>query len=96
MEWKIGEAKERFSQLVRAAAEEPQLVVNRGRLVAAVIDAPTFYAFKAWQENQARTTLADVFATLRELCAEEGYQFEPAPRRDRPNMFVDALDNFSV
>lgn len=39
MPWNIAQAKQRFSEIVRRAAEGPQLIYNRKRLVAAVIDA---------------------------------------------------------
>ena len=39
MRWKIGQAKQRFSEMVRHAATEPQLICNRDRVVAAVVDA---------------------------------------------------------
>ena len=39
MSWSIAQAKQRFSELLRQAAEAPQLIFNRERMVAAVIDA---------------------------------------------------------
>ena len=50
MSWNIAQAKQRFSEVVRQAAEEPQLIYNRDHLVAAVIDAEDFEAFKQWWE----------------------------------------------
>ena len=88
-QWRIAEAKERFSELVRASAEEPQQILNRDRLVACLVDAPTYYAFEAWRQQRGQMTLAESFAELRTICAEEGYQIEAAPRQDRPNAFAE-------
>jgi glucose-6-phosphate isomerase len=93
MRWRVAAAKERFSEVVRAAAEEPQLILNRDRVVAAVVNAETFQAFEVWRSLQGRTSLAEAFAELRAICAEEGYQIEAPPRQDRPNAFANALDD---
>ncbi|MBT9582503.1 type II toxin-antitoxin system prevent-host-death family antitoxin [bacterium] len=51
MEWTIAEACQRFSQLVKGAHQEPQLITNRNRPVAAVLDAVTFLKFREWQQQ---------------------------------------------
>lgn len=43
------------------------------------------------QERQ-KSSLADAFAELRQICAEENYTIEIPPRYDRPNAFIDAID----
>ena len=92
MSWNIAQAKQRFSEVVRQAAEEPQLIYNRDHLVAAVIDAEDFEAFKQWRERTRQRTLADEFAELRQILREENYQLEIPPRVDRPNAFVERLE----
>ncbi len=92
MPWSIAQAKQRFSDLVRQTAEGPQLVYNRRRLVAAVIDAEQYRAFKEWSERAAGRTLADEFADLRRILAEEDWTLAPAPRSTRPNALAEALD----
>jgi prevent-host-death family protein len=91
MAWKVAEAKERFSAVIRAAEEEPQLILNRDRLVAAVIDAETYRAFEQWRQCEQRGSLAEAFAELRAICAETGYTLEPPPRTNRPNAFEPVL-----
>jgi PHD/YefM family antitoxin component YafN of YafNO toxin-antitoxin module len=95
MHWKVAEAKQKFSDIVRQAAREPQLIFNRDRLVAAVVDAQTFAAFQAWREQEERRSLADAFAELRQIAAEEHYSLELPPRLDRANAFVDVRDDVS-
>ena len=96
MHWHVAEAKQKFSEVLRATSEEPQLIFNRDRLVAAVVDARTFRAFQAWYEQQGKATLAGAFAELRRLCAEEGYTLTVPPRQDRDNAFVEVIANVSV
>jgi hypothetical protein len=91
MVWKVAQAKQQLSQLIRAAAAEPQRIFRRDRLVAAVVDGPTFEAFEAWREGRERRSIAECFAALRALCAEEGFAFPAVEREDRPNAFVAAL-----
>jgi prevent-host-death family protein len=89
MNWKIAEAKQRFSEVVKAAEGEPQLIYNRDRLVAAVVEPEAFRDFLDWRQETEKPTLADSFAELRRICAEEDYTLEIPPREDRPNPFAD-------
>lgn len=93
MSWNIAEAKQRFSEVVRRAAEEPQVIYNRGRPVAAVIGTETLASLEACRKQARPRTLAEEMAELRRIAAEENY--EPdfcCPRVDRPNAFVAMLD----
>jgi hypothetical protein len=55
----------------------------------------TFAEFEAWREQQARRSLADAFAELRQIAAEENYVLEVPPRQDRANAFVNTRDDVS-
>lgn len=94
--WKVGEAKQRFSELLRAATREPQGVFNRDRLVAVVIDADTHEAFQAWRAKQREGSLAEAFRQLRQLLLEERYTLKLPRRRDRLNRFTSVLDDLSL
>ncbi len=96
MNWRVAEAKQKLSAVLRAAEEEPQRIYNRDRLVAAVVAADEFEEFIAWREEQARASLGDAFRELRRLCAEESYTLELPPRQDRPNAFLDPVDDIPV
>ncbi|HKI05620.1 MAG TPA: type II toxin-antitoxin system prevent-host-death family antitoxin [Thermoanaerobaculia bacterium] len=91
MNWNVAEAKQRFSEVVRAAEDKPQMIYNRGKLVAAVVPAGDLKEYLAWREKKEEVTLADAFAELRRICAEEAYAFEAPTREDRPNPFADDL-----
>jgi prevent-host-death family protein len=95
MNWNIAQAKQRFSEVVKQASEEPQLIYNRNQPVAAVIGAEEFAAFEEWRKARSKPrTLADEFEELRQLIQAEGFEdgLELPPRSDRPNAFVEMLE----
>lgn len=96
MNWRIAQAKQKFSQLISAVRQEPQLIYNRDQLVAAVIEAKMFQQFLAWQQVQQKPSFTQTFAELARLCAEEDYHLEVTPRQNRLNPFVDDLENVSL
>jgi prevent-host-death family protein len=91
MPWNVAQARQRFSEIVRRAAEAPQLIYNRKRLVAAVIDAEDYRAFKEWSERAAGRSLADEFAELRQIMQEERYDFSLRSRSTRRSGFIETL-----
>jgi len=95
MDWKIAEAKQSFSELVKAAEDEPQWIYNRDKLVAAVVPAEILKEFLDWRRQHKGRTLGEAFAELRRICEEEDYSLEIPPRQERPNPFSDALDELS-
>jgi prevent-host-death family protein len=94
MEWTIAEARQRFSQLVKDAHLEPQLITNRSRPVAAVLDAETFLKFQEWRQ-QCRRSLFDSLQDLGRICHEENYQLAIPDRLNRTNPFAEGLDEIS-
>jgi len=92
MTWNIAQAKQRFSEVVRLSAQEPQAIYNRGERVAVLIDAKEFAAYEAWRKQAAPTTLGAEFAELRRVVAETDYQLEIPLRQDRANAFADLLE----
>lgn len=81
-DWTVGEARRRLSALLRATAAGPQRIYSRDRLVAVVVDPATFDQLSA---KQPSGSLADDFAELRRLCAEERYELPIERRVDRPD-----------
>ncbi len=94
--WKVAEAKQRFSELLRAAVGEPQTIFNRDRLVAVVVDPAAYESFQAWRTERRERSLAAAFNQLRELSAKEGYTVKLPVRRDRVNRFAKVLDDISL
>lgn len=95
MHWKIAEAKQKFSELVKAAEEEPQWIYNREKLVAAIVPAQTLREFLGWRDQKERRTVGEAFKELRRICKEEDYTLKIPPRQERPNPVPDALDELS-
>ena len=89
MDWKVAEAKQRLSEVIRAAEDEPQWLYNRDRLVAAVVEPHILQDFLAWRERQQRPSVGEAFSELRRILAEEGYTVESPSRHDRVNPFAD-------
>lgn len=90
MTWNIASAKQQFSEVVRLTAREPQVIYNRDRLVAAVISADEFEAFKQWKAKQAQPTNLELFEEIRAILASQGEDgIEIPPRTDRPSPFDD-------
>ncbi|MBE9059960.1 prevent-host-death protein [cf. Phormidesmis sp. LEGE 11477] len=94
MEWKIAQAKQRFSELVQAALAEPQPIYKRNHLVAFVVEADLFQEFLEWQQRRKEKSVADVFAEVRQVAVEEEFVLEIASREDRSNPFIDDDDVF--
>ncbi|HWP00948.1 MAG TPA: type II toxin-antitoxin system Phd/YefM family antitoxin [Methylococcus sp.] len=93
MPWNIAQAKQHFSEVVKQAAEKPQLIYNRSQPVAVLISADDYAAFEEWRKTRAKPpTLAEEFAEFRQILQEEGYEGLPEPpRTTRTNAFVQML-----
>jgi prevent-host-death family protein len=46
MHWQVQEAKQRFSEVLRAAEEEPQIVTRHGREIAVIIDIDDYHRLR--------------------------------------------------
>ena len=95
MRWNIGQAKQRFSEVVRRAATEPQLICNRDRVVAAVVDADSAERLRVMRQGRSRRSIAAAFEGLRALAKREGYRLKTPPRTTRRNAFANGLDRAS-
>jgi antitoxin (DNA-binding transcriptional repressor) of toxin-antitoxin stability system len=91
--WKIAEAKQKISEVVRAAEDEPQWIYHRDRLVTAVVPPDSLQEFLDWKAQTKRPTMAEALEQVRRICAEENYALQIPPRSNRPNPFADALDD---
>jgi prevent-host-death family protein len=97
MNWNVAQAKQHLSEVIREAAHTPQLIYNRNRPVAAVIAAEELANYETWKKTQTESgqkTIAEEFAELRQLMIEAGFEdgLEIPPRVDRPNAFVQMLE----
>jgi len=82
--WTIATARQHVPELIGRAAREPQQVYRRDKLVAAVVSPAAAHRLEALE----RPSLADKFAELQRICAEDSYELPVAPRRHRPDPFA--------
>ena len=68
------------------AAEEPQALYNRGRVVGAIVGEEEFAALE--ERRKGDRSIGEAFQELREMCQEEGYNLVVPERCDRPNPFA--------
>ena len=87
MTWNVAQAKQRFSEVLRRAQGEPQLVYRRKELVAVIL-APHAYEEMRERVEARRQTLAEVTEPIRAVMRSEGYELEVGSRADRPNPFA--------
>jgi prevent-host-death family protein len=80
--WKISEAKARLSELVAHCVEEPQVLYNRKRPVAALIDMEEYKAFEAFKRSRGTPTMGELLDELEAINHEEA-DLDPPVRRDR-------------
>ena len=97
MPWNIAQAKQHFSEVVKQATTEPQLIYNRNQPVAALISADDYAAFEEWRRTPTKPrTLAEEFAEFRQILEEEGCEELPKPPQTmRTNAFVQMLEDES-
>ena len=81
--WRIAEAKQQFSEVVRRSGDAPQKIYRRDRLVAAVVSPDVLAAIETVRRQQSPLTLADAFSDVRSACLEERYELEFPERQDR-------------
>lgn len=93
LNWEVIEAQDNFRNIIKATAQEPQLIYEQGELVVALVSGAYFQEFLSWQKQQKSTNLAEAFAELREICQSENYSLEIPARVDRVNAFLEVLED---
>ncbi|ADE55682.1 type II toxin-antitoxin system Phd/YefM family antitoxin [Coraliomargarita akajimensis] len=87
--WKISEAKARLSEVVSSCVEEPQVLYNREKPVAALIDMEEYEQFLEYKKSQRKKTMAEWLEELDEIKKQEPGDFELPPRTSRPIPYLD-------
>jgi prevent-host-death family protein len=57
--WKISEAKARLSEVVSHSVEEPQVLYNRKKPVAALIDMEEYERFLEYKKSKKKKSIAE-------------------------------------
>ena len=92
-DWKISEAKARLSEVVSHCVDEPQVLYNRKKPVAALIDMEEYEQFLEYKKSTKKKTMAELLDELREINKHEPEMDELPPRNDRPMPDFDDLDD---
>jgi hypothetical protein len=87
--WRIAEAKQQFSEVVRRSGDAPQKIYRRDRLVAAVVSPDALATIEEAGRRQSSRSLAEAFSDIRAACLEERYDLPLPERRDREAWFGD-------
>jgi hypothetical protein len=90
-EWKVGAAKQRFSEVLRRSEEEPQLIYRRDELVAAVIHVED----ETEVPGIGGRSIGDRFAEAREIVRRESYRLPVSKRRSRKDGFSSVIDDLA-
>ena len=90
MKWKISEAKARFSEMVEMGQREPQVIMNRERPVAVLMDLQTFKRFESFEHEQQRPKIGELLMELTEINQQED-DCEVPRRVDRESRTVNQL-----
>lgn len=85
--WKVSEAKAKLSALLSSCGKEPQLICNREKPVAAVLNIKLFNEFVKLKETQNEPTISDLLEELRSIQRIEIQDLEIPVRRNRINTF---------
>ena len=82
--WQVQEAKQRFSEVLRAAATRPQTITRNGTPVAVIVDIDDYRSHR-----QPRAAFADALLADLDL---DGFELPPRRRDDdrTPDPFADA------
>ncbi len=81
--WRIGAAKQQFSEVVRRSRTEPQRIYNRDQLVAAVVSPEILDEAESRERDRLDRSLADIFTEFRALCADEDWELQVGERVNR-------------
>lgn len=95
MKWTVAKARGAFSEVLKQAREEPQLIFRRHEHVAAVVSPELLRQFLDWLHHRDSRSVADALASLRTICAEEGIEPQFSKRADRANAFAEVMDELS-
>lgn len=82
--WQVQEAKQRFSEVLRAAAKRPQTITKNGTPVAVLVDIDDYRA-----RRETRPAFADALLAGLDL---DGFELPSRSRDDdrTPDLFADA------
>jgi prevent-host-death family protein len=90
--WKVAQAKQQFSEVLRLSAREPQAIYNRDERVAVLVSAAEYDEFQRWRAARSSRSPEQDFAEVRALLEQAGVDgIELSSRSSRANSFLETL-----
>ncbi len=84
--WKISDAKARFTEVINLGKIEPQIIMNRNKPVAALIDYDDYEDFDKFLREKDRPTVSQLLMELSEINqVEEDFDTPARTNRELPN-----------
>jgi len=84
-DWKVADAKARFTDLIRKSEKEPQIITRHGTRVSVVLSYDSYIALKKYETEGQSLARIDHFLHLStEFRTEGGYDLPEQNRRSRP------------
>ena len=80
--WKISEAKARLSEVIECGCREPQIIVNRDKPVAVLVNIDDFRKFEEFQRELRKPSIKELLVEIRKISDHES-DLELSPRQDR-------------
>ncbi len=91
--WTLNDAQDRFADILRYCAGEPQVFYKHDQPVAVLVDIAFFKELMALKQ---RPTMAELLAELNEIQTSEPIEFQIPARVDRSNPLVEVADEFPL
>lgn len=84
VDWKIADAKARFSDLVRQAEESPQVITKHGEKVSVMLSYQMYLTLREWEQSgQVKTRIGHFLEQSAAIRGDfDGIDLD-LPRRDR-------------
>jgi len=83
--WKISEAKAKLTALLTSCIKEPQIICNREKPVAVVINVKLFEELMQIKKKERKPSMAELLEELKSIREIEIVEIEIPERKDRVN-----------
>ncbi len=94
--WKISEAKAKLTALLTSCIKEPQIICNREKPVAAVINVKLFEELMQIKKEKKRPSIAELLDELRSIREIETAEIVISDRKDRSNPMETAKNEMAL
>ncbi len=94
--WKISEAKAKLTALLTSCIKELQIICNREKPVAAVINVKLFEELMQIKKEEKRPSIAELLDELKSIREIETAEIVIPGRKDRSNSMETAKDEMAL